>query len=122
MDIRRQSGTPWLTMLGEKWPPPIDVSGSEREDNNLVPVQQASKEGLIKLMVYVVKWIPEDQGVTIDRTKRYDNPAEAVEFACNALQLRPKKIWIEDEKGVLHTDHQAILEHDRKRREDGPYP
>jgi len=36
------------------------------------------------------------------------------EFACNALQLSPRKIWIEDDKGTLHADHQAILEHDRK--------
>jgi hypothetical protein len=41
-----------------------------------------------------------------------------LEFACNALQLSPRKIWIEDDKGTLHTDHQAILEHDRKRREN----
>ena len=68
-------------------------------------------------MVYIVKWIPKDQDVTIDHTKRYDDPAQALEFACNALQLSPKKIWIEDDRGTLHTDHEGILEHWRKRAE-----
>ena len=68
-------------------------------------------------MVYIVKWIPKDQDVTIDHSTRYEHPSQALEFACNALQLSPKKIWIEDDKGTLHTDHQAILEQDRKRRE-----
>ncbi len=66
-------------------------------------------------MAYVVKWIPKDQDVTIDHSTRYEHPSE---FACNALQLSPKKIWVEDDKGTLHADHQAILEHDRKRREN----
>jgi len=70
-------------------------------------------------MAYVVKWIPKDQDVTIDHTKRYDDPAQALEFACNALQLSPKRIWIEDEKGILHTDHQSIIEHDQQRRGTG---
>ncbi len=65
-------------------------------------------------MAYVVKWIPKDQDVTIDHSTRYEHPSHALEFACNALQLSPKKIWIEDDKGTLHADHQAILEHDRK--------
>ena len=69
-------------------------------------------------MAYVVKWIPKDQDVTIDHSTRYEHPSHALEFACNALQLSPKKIWIEDDKGTLHADHQAILEHDRKRREN----
>jgi hypothetical protein len=67
-------------------------------------------------MVYVVKWVPKDQDVTIDHSTRYEHPSQALEFACNALQLAPKRIWIEDEKDTLHTDHQAILEHDRKRQ------
>lgn len=66
--------------------------------------------------MYVVKWIPKDQDVTIDHTKRYEEPSEALEFACNALQLRPKRIWIEDEKGVIHSDQEAILERNRERR------
>jgi len=69
-------------------------------------------------MVYVVKWIPKDQDVTIDHSARYEHPSQALEFTCNALQLNPKRIWIEDDKGVMHTDHEAILEHDRKRREN----
>ena len=68
-------------------------------------------------MAYVVKWIPRDQDVTIDHAKRYGDPAQALEFACDALQLSPKRIWIEDGKGVLHTDHEGILEHRRKRTE-----
>jgi hypothetical protein len=67
-------------------------------------------------MAYVVKWIPKDQDVTIDHSTRYQDAAQALEFACNALQLNPKRIWIEDDKGTLHTDHQAILEHDQERR------
>jgi hypothetical protein len=56
-----------------------------------------------------VKWIPKDQEVTIDHSTRHEHPSQALEFACNVLQLMPKRIWIEDEKGVLHTDHQAIV-------------
>jgi hypothetical protein len=67
-------------------------------------------------VIYVVKWVPKDQDVTIDHSTRYEHPAQALEFACNALLLAPKRIWIEDDKGVMHTDHEAILEHDRKRR------
>jgi hypothetical protein len=62
---------------------------------------------------YVIKWIPKDQDVIIDHTKRYDDPSEALTVARNLLQLKPKKIWIEDEKGVLQTDHDAILEYAR---------
>ncbi len=67
-------------------------------------------------MVYVVKWIPRDQDVTIDHTTRYEDPSQALEFAHNALQLTPKRIWIEDGNGMLVIDHQTIIEHDRKRR------
>jgi hypothetical protein len=67
-------------------------------------------------MRYVVKWIPKDQDRTIDHTKRYDKPDHALEFACNALRLQPKRIWIEDEGGVLHTEHEAIVEHEQTRR------
>ena len=67
-------------------------------------------------MVYVVKWIPKDQDVTIDHTKRYADPTEALEFACNAIRLNPKRIWIEDERGVLHTEHEVVLEHARARQ------
>ncbi len=64
-------------------------------------------------MRYVIKWIPKDQDVVIDHTTRYDEPSEALTVARNLLQLNPKKIWIEDEKGVLHTDHDAILKQAR---------
>jgi hypothetical protein len=69
-------------------------------------------------VVYIVKWVPKDRDVTIDHSTRYQDATHALEFACNALQLNPKSIWIEDDKGTLHTDHQAILEHDRERRPD----
>jgi hypothetical protein len=36
-------------------------------------------------------------------------PAEALAVARSLLQLRPKKIWIEDENGRLHTDYDGIL-------------
>jgi hypothetical protein len=66
-------------------------------------------------MVYVVKWIPWDQDVTIDHSTRYEHPSQALEFACNALRLTPRRIWIEDDKRVMHTDHEAILDHAQKR-------
>lgn len=64
-------------------------------------------------MPYVIKWISKDLDVVIDHTKRYDDPSEALAVARNLLQLNPKKIWIEDEKGVLHSDHDAILKYTR---------
>jgi hypothetical protein len=66
-------------------------------------------------MLFVVKWIPKDQDVTIDHSTRYQDPSRAVEFACNALQLNPKQIWIEDDKGVTRVGHEEILEHARAR-------
>jgi hypothetical protein len=68
-------------------------------------------------VVYVVKWIPKDQDVVIDHTTRYEHTSEALEFASNALQLVPKRMWIEDGSGMLVIDHQAIMEHDHKRRQ-----
>jgi len=70
-------------------------------------------------MAYVVKWIPKDQDVTIDHGTKYEHPDQALEFACNALTLTPKRIWIEDEKGILHTDHETILAHARHRQDRG---
>jgi len=60
-------------------------------------------------MAYIIKWIPKDQDVVIDRTKRFNDLREAIAVARNLLQLSPKKIWIEDENGLVHTDYQAIL-------------
>jgi hypothetical protein len=60
-------------------------------------------------MAYIIKWIPKDQDVVIDRTKRFSDLREAIAVARNLLQLSPKKIWIEDEQGQLHMDHDAIL-------------
>ena len=62
-------------------------------------------------MVFVVKWVPRDQDVTIDHSTRYEHPSQALEFACNALQIPPKRIWIEDHGGIMHTDYESILEH-----------
>ena len=64
-------------------------------------------------VLYVIKWVPRDQDVIIDHTKRYEDATEALTVARTLLQLHPKKIWIEDEKGVLHTDHDVILEYAR---------
>jgi len=61
--------------------------------------------------VYIVKWLPKDQDVVIDHSTRYGDPSPAMQFAVNALQLSPKRIWIEDAKGEIHADHEAILEH-----------
>ncbi len=66
-------------------------------------------------MAYVVKWKPKDQDVVIDHSTRYEHPSQVIEFACNALQRNPKRIWIEDDEGLLHTDHEQILEHARNR-------
>jgi hypothetical protein len=67
-------------------------------------------------MVYIVKWIPKDQNVTIDHSTHYEHPSQALKFACNALQLTLKRIWIEDDKGVMHIDHETILAQARKGR------
>jgi hypothetical protein len=69
-------------------------------------------------MAYLVKWVPKDQDVTIDHTTQYEDHARALEFVCNALRLGPKRIWIEDDKRTLHTDHEAILERELKRRRE----
>jgi len=69
-------------------------------------------------VIYVVKWIPRDQDVTIDHSTRYEHLSQALEFACYALQLNPKRIWIEDDKGGNETHQETNLEHDRKRREN----
>jgi hypothetical protein len=58
---------------------------------------------------YIVKWIPKDQDVLIDHCTRYSDPSPAMRFAVNALQLSPKRIWIEDSKGAIHADHERIL-------------
>src|SRR6266498_3119000 len=93
-------------------------AGFRRDDGASCPATTGSKttwgtepglngrhiDGVAYFMVYVVKWIPKDQDVTIDHSSRYEHSSQALEFACNALQLSPKKIWIE---GTLHTDHQT---------------
>jgi len=93
---------------------PVQCHGESKSDGAGVSNkgQHAGSEGVITVL-YIIKWIPKDQDVIIDRTKRYDDPSEALAVARNLLQLNPKKIWIEDEKGVLHTDHDAILEYAR---------
>ena len=63
-------------------------------------------------MSYIIKWIPKDQDLTIDHTRRYEDLAEAITVARNLLQLQPKKIWIEDEKGELHGDDGLIRHRD----------
>jgi hypothetical protein len=52
----------------------------------------ASPDGDAGFMAYVVKWIPKDQDVTIDHGTKYEHPDQALEFACNALTLTPKRI------------------------------
>ncbi len=49
----------------------------------------------------------------IDHTRRYEDLAEAMTVARNLLQLQPKKIWIEDEKGELHADDGLIRHRDQ---------
>jgi hypothetical protein len=61
--------------------------------------------------VYIVKWIPKDQDVVIDHSTDSGDPSLAMQFAVNALQLSPKRIWIEGAKGEIHADHEAILQH-----------
>jgi hypothetical protein len=68
------------------------------------------------VMPFVEKWIPKDQDVTIDHSTHYENSSQAVEFACNALQLNPRKIWVEDDRGKLPIEHGEILDHARGRR------
>ena len=63
-------------------------------------------------MSYIIKWIPKDQDLTIDPTRRYEDLAEAITVARNLLQLHPKKIWIEDENGEMHADDGTIRRRD----------
>jgi hypothetical protein len=64
-------------------------------------------------MLYIIKWIPKDQDLTIDHTRRYEDLAEAITVARNLLQLQRAKIWIEDEKGELHGDDGLIRHRDQ---------
>jgi hypothetical protein len=73
-----------------------------------LPPRHGTAEGVITAR-YIIKWIPKDQGVVIDHTKRYEKLTEAMTVARNLLQLAPKRIWIEDEECRLHTDYDAIL-------------
>ena len=58
-------------------------------------------------MRYVIKWVPKDQDTVIDHTTRYDDLSQAIAVARNLLQLQPKKMWIEDERGTTHIDHEV---------------
>jgi len=55
------------------------------------------------VMPYIVKWIPKDLDMPIDHSTHYEQPEEAMEFACNILALEPKRIWIEDHEGLMYT-------------------
>jgi hypothetical protein len=70
--------------------------------------------------VYIVKWIPKDQDAIIDHSTHYGDPSPAMQFAVNVLQLSPKRIWIEDGKGIIHTDHETILDHLRGSANEQP--
>src|SRR6266496_1200895 len=74
---------------------------------------EVRRRGETEMMVYIVKWIPKGQDVIIDHSTRYSDPSRAIEFAVNALQLSPKRIWIEDGKGLEHSDYETILGHFR---------
>jgi hypothetical protein len=63
-------------------------------------------------MSYIIKWIPRDQDLTIDHTRRYEDLAEAITVARNLLQLQPTKIRIEDEKGEIHADDGTVRRRD----------
>jgi hypothetical protein len=52
-------------------------------------------------MAYIIKWIPKDQDVVIDRTKRFSDLREAITVARNLLQLSPKKIWDRGRSGSV---------------------
>src|SRR6266516_3510297 len=74
---------------------------------------RARRRGETEPVVYIVKWIPKDQDVIIDHSTRYSDQSRAIEFAVNALQLSPMRIWIEDGKGLEHSDYETILGHFR---------
>src|SRR5713226_7092157 len=63
------------------------------------------------LMPYIVKWIPKHLDMPIDHSTHYEQPEQAMEFASNILALEPKRIWIEDHEGLMHADHDKVLEH-----------
>jgi hypothetical protein len=66
-------------------------------------------------MPYIVKWIPKDLDIPIDHSIHYKQPEQAMGFACNILALEPKRIWIEDQEGLMYADHDKVLEHSRTR-------
>ena len=66
-------------------------------------------------MPYIVKWIPKDLDMPIDHSTHYEQPEQAMEFACNILALEPKRIWIEDHEGLMNADYDKVLEHSRIR-------
>jgi len=58
-------------------------------------------------MPYIVKWIPKDLDIPIDPSTHYRQPEQAMEFACNILALEPKRIWIEDNEGLMRGSRQG---------------
>jgi len=60
-------------------------------------------------MPYIVKWIPKDLDIPVDHSTHYDQLEQAVEFARKILVLDPKRIWIENDKGLIHLDQDKIV-------------
>jgi len=48
---------------------------------NLILIRLRAKRGYYVTVLYVIKWVPRDQDVIIDHTKRYEDPAEALTVA-----------------------------------------
>ncbi|HUA55142.1 MAG TPA: hypothetical protein VMB81_23370 [Candidatus Sulfotelmatobacter sp.] len=66
-------------------------------------------------MSYTVKWIPTGDTVAIKSPQRFVRPAEAIEFACTALDWHPVDIWVEDDLGTrIATRH--VIEAARRAR------
>src|SRR5262249_43130084 len=57
-----------------------------------------------------------------DHCTRYSDPSPAMQFAVNALQLSPKRIWIEDSRGAIRADHERILDQSANDQRAATFP
>ncbi len=54
-------------------------------------------------VLYVIKWVPRDQDVIIDHTKRYEDPAEALTVAREPAATQPEEnLDRRREGGIAH--------------------
>jgi hypothetical protein len=66
-------------------------------------------------MSYQVRWFMKEPEAIIVDPIRYPRIFNAEHFAFTILRLKPTAIWIEDEKGNVRADKQAIEDEYRRR-------